>query len=566
MKISKIKGTIEEKTHGDHAIIRVWSFKESNAYFSEYDDIVHEFNEKMSIFSPKFFVRHSNFNVGDLIEISISDIDYKDNDDSLPSVKDTNCTKTGFRIIGLPINAFVSENSLNLDALSSDINTSDDIYFDNEEFLFGPFKKENQGFKPKIGKEVGKFKNVNDNIITSEYKSYILDAPKDKLADIDCMTASQSSEFLKEKLKNFHEVDFVNLKKQIEKIELNGLEKDRLEKAKLYINHVELNYAIIKNLIENNEQFRQIFEKTVENCRNEIKEEYKKDVIKPLEERRDQIQKEIYSKKEEKEKTENQERKIKKSLDPLIKEYKHLENERERLIQDIKAHALITPQNTENQVSKKLYTFEMQDFSRDVEIFNDLTDFRKIIGDIENNSLARRSFDLLKDYKCLLSNDIEMILVLAKATNNCKVLIQQVEPDWLKFEHFYENGLKQIWQAAHQEPDKIHFLLLQDLNMASIECYGRPVLDLLADVRVNLPIENTPLPKNLWIFGFPIALDEDDNFGLPLIKKTFKYWGGLPQTTENRIINDIESENLLLVEQISNNNTLPSNYLIDYFK
>jgi hypothetical protein len=571
MAISKIKGTIEEKTFGDHAIIRVWAFKEGNTYFSEEVDILEEFNDDYFIFSPKFFVRHSNFKIGDLVEIFVSNngIDYKDNTSSYPSVKDTNCVSTGFRLIELPLNAFIAENSLNLDALSFDINTLSDIYFHSEDFLFGPFKKENQGIKPKVGKEVGRFQYTDGIIIPSEDKLYILNAPTQntKICDVDCMINDQIVDFLRTKLANISSIDFNSLRRQFSSIQLNGLEQERLTKAQKYLSELELNYTIIKNLIEKNIDFKQIFEKAIENNKEEIKAEYKAKTIQPLQKQKEQIEKEINEKRQEKEKADNQLNKSKKELKPLQEQFEFLEKEKERLIQDIKVHALIqqTPsvQVVENE---KFYSYDIQDFSKEVTLFKELNDFRRDIRGIVEDNLAVRCFDLLKEYKCLLANDIALILAIAKATNNCKVLIQQVEPDWLKFEQFYENGLKQIWQSAHQEPDKIHFLLLQDLNMASIECYGRPVLDLLTGVRVYLPIGNTPFPKNLWIFGFPIIADEDDNFGLPLIKKTFKHWGGLPKTNDERVINDIQSENKLTVAQISEYDNISSGYLNDYFE
>ncbi len=559
MAISKIKGTIEE-VRGESAIIKVWAFKKGGKYIVDIDDIQTEFNDNFYIFSPKFFKRHP-FTLGDLIELSISNITYKEElEGSYPSIVDTNCIKTGFLLIEMPLNAFVSEHSLSIDVLSFDISTTSDIYFHDKNHLFGPFKKENQSIKPKIGKDVSKYKREEAFIICGERK-YILDSPREKVCDVDCMTNEQLVEFLRTKLANINTIDFNALRKQFSITQLNGLEQARLQKAQKYLSELELNYQIIKNLINENTDFRQIFEKTLEKCKNEIKAEYQAETIQPLIFQKEELQKEIDNKCLEKEKADNALNRVKKELKPLQEQYEHLKSEKERLIQDIKVHALIhvTPSIAVTQ-NELFYTFEVQDFSKELPHFAALNDYRKIIGDV-----GRRNFDLLKEYKCLLSNDIELVLTIAKATNNCKVFIQQVEPDWLKFEYFYENGLKQIWQVAHQEPNKIHFLLLQDINMASIECYGKPVLDLLANIRTKLPIANSEFPKNLWIFGFPIELDEDDNFGLPLNKKTFKNWGGLPKTSENRTITEIGSNNMLTVEQIFEYDNMPSNYLNEYF-
>jgi hypothetical protein len=565
MAISKIKGTILRRRGEHNAEIRIWAFKEGTQWNYDESEITDAFGDDNTVFTPAFFSTYTQFSQNDLVEISISNINH--DTDPYSTIRHTNCINTGFRLIELPLNAFITENSLNLDVLSFDVNTHSDIYFHNGNFLFGPFKKENQSIKPKIGKEVGKFEYSGGLIIPSEDKLYILDAPREKKCDIDCMTTDQLVDFLKTKLMNISAIDFNSLRKQFSITQLNGLEQERLQKAQKYLSELELNYTIIKNLINENTEFKQIFENAVSKCQDDIKVEFEIKTIQPLKAKIDEIEKEINNKRLEKEKADSVLNKAKKELKPLQEQYEYLEKEKERLIQDIKVHALIqeTPSIAVVQ-SERFYTFEIQDFSKNLPPFETLNNFQKGIKDIVKDNLAVRCFDLLKEHKCLLSNDIQMILALAKATNNCKVLIQQVEPDWLKFECFYENGLKQIWQSAHNEPNKIHFLLLQDLNMASIECYGKPVLDLLANIRTKLPIENTPFPKNLWIFGFPIALDEDDNFGLPLIKKTFKHWGALPKTNENRIINDIESVNALSVEHIFEHDNISSDYLNDYFE
>lgn len=568
MAITKIKGVIETRRGENNAEIKVWAFKDGNQWYYTKNDLIEEFGEDCNVFAPAFFNNYNQISLYNLVEITINNI----NHDTTPysTIRHSNCTNTGFRLVEFPLNAFFSENSINLDVLSFDINTISDIYFHSGNFLFGPFRKENQSIRPRTGREVGKFEYTDGVIISSEDKLYILNAPNinTKICDIDCMTAAQTAEFLREKLRTVQGVDFDKIRTQINNTQLNGLDKDRLEKAKLYLNQVELNFTIIKNLIETNDDFKQIFEKAVENSKNEIKEEYKASAIQPLQKQKEIIEKEINEKRQEKEKADSQLNKSKKALEPIKKEYEHLKNEKERLIEDIKIHALIQQQtpNVQTIQNERFYTFEIQDFSKEVTQFNELNDFRREIRGVVEDNLVVRCFDLLKEYKCLLANDISLVLAMAKMTNNCKVLIQQVEPDWLKFEHFYENGLKQIWQSAHQEPDKIHFLLLQDLNMSSIECYGKPLLDLVAKIRQVLPIQNMPFPQNLWIFGFPIIADEDDNFGLPLIKRTFKYWGGFPKIEESNTINEIESNSVLSVEQISEHDNMPSNYINDYFE
>jgi hypothetical protein len=113
-------------------------------------------------------------------------------------------------------------------------------------------------------------------------------------------------------------------------------------------------------------------------------------------------------------------------------------------------------------------------------------------------------------------------------TNNCRIIIQQVEADWLKFERLYYNSLQYVWETAHQEPSVIHFLVLEDINLAGIECYGKPLLDMLDGVRLKLPGCETAWPENLWIIASFLPADGERAIGLPLSQTTFRQWGYIP--------------------------------------
>ena len=144
------------------------------------------------------------------------------------------------------------------------------------------------------------------------------------------------------------------------------------------------------------------------------------------------------------------------------------------------------------------------------------------------------------------------------------MFIQQVEPDWLKFDNFYENGLKQIWQQAYSYPDKLHFIILEDLNMSSIECYGKPLNDLLGKTRKVLPGLGTTFPKNLWVFGIPIILSTH-TFGLPLVKDTFLNWGAFPKIDGGWPFCEIKSDRVLGLETLLNHDLIGAPSIDDYF-
>ena len=112
----------------------------------------------------------------------------------------------------------------------------------------------------------------------------------------------------------------------------------------------------------------------------------------------------------------------------------------------------------------------------------------------------------------------------AATTNNAFYIIQQIEPDWLHFSDFWKNGLGAIWKSAHDYPDKLHFLFLEDINMSSPECYARPLLDMITGIRMLIPFGKTQYPGNLKIIATKIST-ENPEIGLPLIRTNFHGMG-----------------------------------------
>ena len=124
----------------------------------------------------------------------------------------------------------------------------------------------------------------------------------------------------------------------------------------------------------------------------------------------------------------------------------------------------------------------------------------------------------------ILIEDISYGIALAKAFGNAKYLIQQVGPDWMEFKQLWENGLSEIWRSSHDNPDIIHILLLEDINLSSPECYARPLTDVMQGIRPRLPYAKNGMPENLKILATKIPFEEPP-IGLPLYQTIFKAWG-----------------------------------------
>jgi hypothetical protein len=577
MEISKIIGTIENRIR-DNAQIKVYGFKINGAYVLNEEEILKEFKPKGFVFSPGFFGRHFDFQIGDLIEIYIQEIEYSENTLRDSSVIDTGCKHFGFPIYKFNPTAFVNSKSIDTTQLKLHVeNIIFEYYIYDTNYLYGPFKKENDQVIPKIGSDVSKFKINKIIIINSNDNHFILKKPEisEKVCDIDCMTSTQIVKWLKERLKPLKiELNYDEIRNKLFELNLHGLDQARFHKATKYINKIKLNYNDIKSL-KDIQDFRDKYESALAECKSEMKNEFESEYLNDILEQKENLKKEISLLKVETEKANKNNKIIVKNTEQFKIDYEKCKadldfilKEKERIINDIKIHSSVSNKESSNKINN-LVTYEVQEFYQQVNPFQDLNSFLENIKDLTSDTrLSSRCIYQMKEFRCLLSDSIEYILQIAKATNNCKVFIQQIEPDWLKFEKFYENGLKQAWQSAHHEIDKIHFLILEDINMSSIECFGKPILDLIAGIRKTLPGESNSWPSNLWIFGIPIETKEEQAFGLPLLKRTYSHWGAFPKLPSDQIFNQVNSNHILNPNALNAHNShdaMPSSNISEYF-
>jgi hypothetical protein len=132
---------------------------------------------------------------------------------------------------------------------------------------------------------------------------------------------------------------------------------------------------------------------------------------------------------------------------------------------------------------------------------------------------------IISSFKCIFTSNLEVILAFIEATNNAIYTIIQIEPKWLSFKDLVDNGLKELWLSAFENPDVLHFAILRDVNLSSPECYANPLIDLDRNLRTKLPFIEKAWPPNLRIIG---TIQPVPEVGLSVLKSTFDNWGGLP--------------------------------------
>ena len=114
--------------------------------------------------------------------------------------------------------------------------------------------------------------------------------------------------------------------------------------------------------------------------------------------------------------------------------------------------------------------------------------------------------------------DIRLGIALAHVTGNATYQLCQPSPQWISFKEFWDESLQVIWESALGNPEKWHFLLIENYNIALPECWGMPLWNILMGKATLLPCAQTPhYPNNLRIIVSSAAITSEDNthLGLP---------------------------------------------------
>jgi hypothetical protein len=566
MNILKAVGRVAEQ-RGTSCRIEVLTFKRNGENVTAASEIKSEFPPYGYVFAPKFFEAFE-YNIDTLVEFTTSSFAPTLKGENLDLVlMDVNkpCKQVGFRVFHLPPSVLFTEQSFNQPRLKSFIEEElSHFYIEINNFLYGPFRSTSNDVVPKSGNAVNKYKGTVKEHNTDS-KSYILVEPNEIVGTVDCMTQVQLVGFFKEKVRNQQlQLDFSQLKKALDAQPLEGLDSARTLRLLANLEALSISQEEIKSLISFSDDFKDFYEQSVAEAKDEIKQEH----LVPLLTEKDKLEQSVNVITAHIKKLKTQEEICTQKLKKLQEDFSFLASEKERLITDIRAHALIGMGESKQS---KLLTYEELLFSGQTESYSDLNEFVNLV----NNSIltnengksryAHKVIHQFKDHKCFLCQDIRIAIQIARLSNNCKVLIQQVEPDWLKFDSLYNNGLEHMWRSAHSNPEMLHFFVLEDLNMASIECYGRPLLDLVNGIRHKLPSTDLPWPENLWIFGAPIA-HVSENFGLPLIRESFLSWGAFPINSNISIDTEINAEKFLKTRQLKEHSVILTVDKHEYFK
>lgn len=553
----KIKGFIEIPK-GPSARVKVISFRRQGGHVNDSAEIRKTFPPEGFVFAKNII--RDGFEENCLVELVANNLVKPTNseDDEYTMDKMSHPNRTGYEVFCLPNDFDLSNNHLELEALDEYVKTVDlTFYVQIADNIYGPIQKASGSFVQI--REVSQIPlNTVEVYNSGDRKFLVVKASAD--VKFDCMTRAQLGDWFKEQVRVMQSgIDPVALSNAMEKQERSGLDKFRLRRAIGILDQLGLNLETLRGLKSLSSNLSDLYERALMDA--------KKEMFEPLSVEAENLKRDIDSLKKLREDQALLAESENALLTDLRGEIAYMQLEKQRLISDIRIQAQIKDQSRTNENFNK---FEIQTFTAVGEKYQSLQDFIKIFNQSIKEefgtqlNFGTRSLFQLKDYVCLLSAQVEPVLQIARLSNNCKIILQQVEPDWLKFEALLNNGLKQAWTSAEQQPETIHFLILQDINMSAIECFGKPLLDVIAGIRKTIPGLNNQYPPNLWIFGIPLLLPEDQQFGLPMFRKTYKHWGAFPKIEEEWAFDTDFIKQVLPLATLKEHDNLPTIFLDDY--
>lgn len=580
--IKKLIAVVLDKTHnGLGANCKVYIIEDyNNIKIVDLDQIKNVFPNG-NVFSGKIFnPTQTQIQVDDLIEIPLTENPSQSEEEKSTYILHNNIKKIGVKTINIP-KSYTNKGYLDIEMINDHFNSTSlemdklgKFYLSDNQYLFGPFKIENSSITV-TGKSVSKFDfNIDEliDVADREY-SYLLEEPKKKVIEIDCMSKIQVLEHLKKTLNTFQNINIeVNKIKDLrDTISKNNagselLDPIRLSRATQYLSELELSYEEINKLKSNNESWKLIFAKNYQKHKSEFEKEFLSDVetSKKIKEKElELLQKEIieYDKKLTLKKQ---------NIEEVSKEIDQINTKKEDLILSIKLSAGINDSVSKSNSNNENIKFYQSDENSNLKLPTYL-DFDDYLDDLIENKIIKRSSrsNFIDSIYCLqkgnfnIANNIAFVNTLIKTFGAYKIIQQNVEIDWIKYQFIYDNGFKEIVESAIKTPLIPHFYVLQDINISSFECYAKPIIDIANSVRKNIPGLNVNWPSNLYFIGIPIEV-EIEKFGFEMQSETFKNWKVFPIIENCTLTDDFEMNSRVEINSIQINSEVV-NHFENYF-
>jgi len=585
----------------DNALIKpIASFNsETNTFIKlTKDEQIKECPPNGKIFAPLFFADFNPFNSFNFIDFSIKQGLLKENKTFNQSdfIIDYDMHPKGVTLPHLVAyegklskilrDGYLSPSELNStidkNAIFKHTNTSFFLIDRSEKIILGKFKyiQGTDSIESVYGKEVQVFSTTQDKIISDATNQDFLlikdNNDLERIRDIDFMSDMQLTEWFRKKYSDTSKIDKNILSTICNFPEVQSAEDDldsaRLERIKakaeaiiidseeivqMMFNHKEYFTQLSDNIIKIEAKIEKEYrEKYIEQASDEIK-----DNIKTLEYQRQQIEENRKSleniNKDYKEKALEAEKNLKKKAASIQKEIDekekllaHINDNYETIISTLKIALPVInmpPQAKQEYTSDIDSTFQKpfvfppegetytEICTKTEESFKSFTQRHACIDNETMNKLPGIK-NILNSKACFLPC-ISWAYIIAKAIRNTSVYTLHVEHDWLHYSDFCKHGLLSIFEEAHNKPNHIYFLVLENLNITQPECGLKPLLNFINGTEPVLKGYDQSFPKNLNIFATLLSTKGENALGLRLHKEYFTKWNafGNPANIDDNI-------------------------------
>jgi hypothetical protein len=507
-------------------------------------------NKRSDIFAPRglaFVPKNIPYlQSGDFIKCKIKEVVSQSevNSGRHKYIIDTDTIQTHKTTLVIVHKGLVLEELGNLDlskimdiAHTNKLSDDTDFYLMDDSGLYGVFIYKKNTVSPKSSKFVKHWpkKKIQEHLIEHGNNTYLSECVPETLDNIDCMTSKQLSEWFREQL-NLLQPSYVKqldentpwrteVPKIIENLshEQKKVEEVRFDRISDIIQLFELKIEDIKNLAENSEIFRNLYQTKIDQHKNEFLSQH----ITEVQAQVDQKKADLESIKNKIKQAELEYRKIEVSIQKLKPQEQLLkESLLPKITEQFQAFKEILGNSTDTISPSVCFEYKeaigepLSDYSKIKEYVAKIFGQYGIKQDLAD-ALLREMF--LK--QAIFIPHGKVAKAVAQGFGNSQRYITSVSHRWESFSCLLKNGLSQAWKAALENPDKYIILLLQDINMAPPECWGRPLLNVISGIQDNLQSLGE-WPQNLWIFA-TVLPTQDPAIGLPLNQDSFLGWGAI---------------------------------------
>lgn len=204
---------------------------------------------------------------------------------------------------------------------------------------------------------------------------------------------------------------------------------------------------------------------------------------------------------------------------------------KESIISDFQVVREVLNMGSSKEISHHDFISNIELFDNNEKLYNSFDCFVSNIDtfSLQNNiKIKSRSLSqLLTQYTTLLLPDIRMVMPIIMSTGKCFYSISYVGVHWKSFSDLWCSGLNDLVDSCYKNPDILHYLILQNINLSYLPSYYQPIVDIALGIRKKFPNSNECMPTNLHVLG--IVTKEE---GMPLPESCIRYFGCYPK---NRI-------------------------------